>query len=157
MKIKFITIGKTSKKYLKEGEDDFIKRLKHYCSLEIIELKDIYNSSTLSHDLLKKAEYEQILKHLNKNDFIILLDEKGKMFRSKEFANFIENKQLESVQTIVFIIGGAFGFFQDLYPKSNFILSLSSMTFSHQMIRVIFLEQLYRAFTIIKGEKYHHE
>jgi 23S rRNA (pseudouridine1915-N3)-methyltransferase len=157
MKIKLIYIGKTSKSFLVEGEQEYIKRLKHYCNLEIIEIQDVKNQKKMSSEEIKKFEGEKFLSYFQKDDLIYLLDDKGKQFTSKSLADFIEKQQIYSTSNLVIVIGGAFGFSESIYERANGKISLSSLTFSHQMIRLIFLEQLYRAFTIIKGEKYHHE
>lgn len=158
MKIKLIYIGKTSKKFLLEGEEEYKKRLKHYCSLECIEIQDIKNQKSLSFEEIKKAEGDKFLAQIQKADSVFLLDDKGKPFTSISFSEFFAKHQLHSSgETLIFLIGGAFGFSEELYKRANGKISLSSLTFSHQMVRMIFLEQVYRAFTILKGEKYHHE
>ena len=157
MKIKLIVIGKTNAAYLKTGESDYEYRLKHYCKFEELLIPKIKNSGKLSHSDVKIKEGKLILKSVNQNDQIILLEEKGKSFSSVDFSNFLNQKLLSSNKRLVFVIGGAFGFSEEVYKRANLKLSLSKMTFSHQMIRLIFKEQLYRAFTILKGEKYHHE
>ena len=156
MKIKLLVVGKTALDYLKVGEDIYQDRLKHYCSFERIEVQDIKNPKNFSKEEIKRKEAISILSKLSPNDFLVLLDENGKEFSSVELAHWIEKRNLLA-QNIVFIIGGAYGFDVSLYERMNMKLALSKMTFSHQMVRVIFLEQLYRAFTIIKGEPYHHE
>ena len=156
MKVKFLIIGKTAFDYLKVGEEVYQDRLKHYCSFERIEVQDVKNPKNLSKDEIKRKEASSILTKLAANDFLVLLDENGKVFSSNEFAIWIAKRQ-SLPQNIVFLIGGAYGFDGSLYERMNMKLALSKMTFSHQMVRVIFLEQLYRAFTIIKGEPYHHE
>lgn len=157
MKIRFIYIGKTSKKFLIEGEDEYFSRLKHYCTVERIELPDIKNQKSLSFEEIKKAEGEKFLNAMHKDDLVFLLDDKGKQYTSSGLADFISKHQIYSSGTLVFLVGGAFGFSPAIYERAIGKISLSSLTFSHQMVRMIFLEQLYRAFTIIKGEKYHHE
>ncbi|MES2588772.1 MAG: 23S rRNA (pseudouridine(1915)-N(3))-methyltransferase RlmH [Bacteroidota bacterium] len=157
MKIKLIYIGKTSKKFLIEGENEYFDRIKHYISLERIEIQDIKNQKSLSFDQIKKAEGDKISPLISKDDIVYLLDDKGKQFTSKGLSEFLQNQFLSSSKSLVFIIGGAFGFSDELYSRANGKISLSSLTFSHQMVRMIFLEQLYRALTILKGEKYHHE
>jgi 23S rRNA (pseudouridine1915-N3)-methyltransferase len=156
MHIKLILNGKTDEAYLCEGISIFEKRLKHYCSFEQIILPSI-KAGGLNAEQIKEKEAELIYKQIKHTDYVILLDEKGKQLTSIEFAEFISKQQLESVKTLVFIVGGPFGFSKSIYNRANYLLSLSKMTFSHQMIRLLFIEQLYRAFTIIKGEKYHHE
>jgi 23S rRNA (pseudouridine1915-N3)-methyltransferase len=155
MKVKFLVVGKTTFDYLKVGEDIYQERLKHYCSFERIEVQDVKNPKNLPKEEIKRKEAISILAKLSANDFLVLLDEKGKEFGSEEFGNWIEKRQLLP-QNVVFLIGGAYGFDASLYDRMNLRLALSRMTFSHQMVRVIFLEQLYRAFTITKGEPYHH-
>ena len=157
MKIKLIVVGKTNATYLIEGEKEYEKRLKHYCKLEEILIPDVKKGGKLSEMDLKKKEGDLILSKLNNSDYLILLDNKGKSFSSIEFAVLIHQKMISSVKTLVFVVGGAFGFSDEVYKRENAKLSLSKMTFSHQMVRLIFKEQLYRAFSIIKGEKYHHE
>ncbi len=157
MKINFLTVGKTSYPFVKEGCELYFNRLKHYTKLEEIVVEDVKKASKLSNEQLKQKEGEKILGKLNSQDFVVLLDEKGKTFNSVSFAKWIEQKQVQGTGTLVFIVGGAFGFSKEVYERANMKLQLSSMTFSHQIIRSIFAEQLYRAFTIIKGEPYHNE
>lgn len=155
MKITLLSIGKTNEKYLEEGMKIYLKRLPHYTSFEYKELKDVKKFSTT--DDLKNKEGEIFFQQIQNEDFIILLDEKGKEYTSIEFSSYINKHSVNSTKNLVFIIGGAFGFSEDLYKRANQKISLSNMTFSHQMIRLFFLEQMYRAFTIIRGEKYHNE
>jgi 23S rRNA (pseudouridine1915-N3)-methyltransferase len=157
MKIKLIIIGKTKSKFLIEGENEYQKRLKHYCKFSELIISDIKNSSKLSKKELKEKEGNLILKSIKNNDYVMLLDDKGLTLSSTGFAEFLNKKMVSSANELVFIVGGAFGFSESVYKRANTKLSLSKMTFSHQMVRLIFKEQLYRAFTIIKGEKYHHE
>ena len=157
MKIRLIVIGKTNAAYLKTGENDYEDRLKHYCKFEELIIPPIKNGGKLSNKDLKIKEGKLILKHIDSIDKVILLDEKGKSFSSIDFSNLLNQKLLDSTKKLVFVIGGAFGFSEEVYKRANSKISLSKMTFSHQMIRLIFKEQLYRAFTILKGEKYHHE
>jgi 23S rRNA (pseudouridine1915-N3)-methyltransferase len=156
MKVKLLVVGKTAFDYLKVGEEIYQDRLKHYCSFERIEVQDVKNPKNLSKDEIKRKEASSILTKLAANDFLVLLDENGNQFSSLELAKWIEKRNLLP-QNIVFLIGGAYGFDQSIYERMNMKLALSRMTFSHQMVRLIFLEQLYRAFTIVKGEPYHHE
>lgn len=157
MKIKLITIGKTNQSYFIEAENEYLNRLKHYNSIEYIQISDLKNQKNLSISEIKKLEGDKILSYIDSEEHIYLLDDKGKSYTSKDFATFIEHHQKYSSKSLIFIIGGAFGFSDQIYKRSKGKISLSSLTFSHQMVRMIFLEQLYRAFTIIKGEKYHHE
>lgn len=156
MTVKFISIGKTVKGYLKEGELEYEKRLSRYIKFEETVIPELKNASKLSHDEVKQKEGGLLLAKLDSSDFVVLLDENGKLQSSEEFAKWIENKQIYGTSKIVFIVGGAYGFSNDIYNRAQYKLSLSKMTFSHQMVRMIFKEQLYRAFTIIKGEPYHH-
>jgi len=157
MKLSLFFTGKTSFKYVETGIAEYEKRIKRYIDFEIKIIKDFKASKSMPAKTVKIKEGEQILKHLNKTDFLILLDEKGKMFTSREFAKFIDNKIFTGTKHLVFLIGGAYGFSDEIYNRANAKLSLSKMTFSHQPIRVLFAEQLYRAFTIIKGEPYHND
>jgi len=157
MKITFITVGKTEEAYLKEGIDKYVKRLKHYTKLTIVEIDELKNTKALTREQQKAKEAELILKKITPLDHVILLDEKGMESTSMQFAAYIDKKALSSVANLVFVVGGPYGFDQSVYTRANDKLSLSDLTFSHQMVRLFFVEQLYRAFTIIKGEPYHHE
>lgn len=157
MKITLLTVGKTDDKYIKEGIDIYLKRLKHYIKFEILELPELKKTKNLSEDQQKTKEAELIFKHINNTDHVILLDEKGSDISSMLFADFLNKKMIGSVQHLIFIIGGPYGFDNTLYQRANEKISLSKMTFSHQMVRLFFTEQVYRAFTILKGEPYHHE
>jgi 23S rRNA (pseudouridine1915-N3)-methyltransferase len=157
MKIEFLLIGKTEAAYLRDGISLYEERLKHYTSYSKKEIPDIKNSSSLSKEQVKEREGEQILKNLTETDELVLLDERGAQLTSEDFALRVERWSVRGVKKIVFAVGGAYGFSDALYKRANEKISLSRMTFSHQMVRVIFLEQLYRAFTIIKGEPYHHK
>ena len=157
MKITFITIGKTEEKYLLEGMEKYLKRLKHYIPFKVIELPELKNTKNLSEDQQKSKEAELIFKNISNTDHLILLDENGINFSSVQFSGFLNKKMIGSVQTLVFVVGGPYGFSTDIYNRANEKISLSRMTFSHQMVRLFFIEQIYRAFTIMKGEPYHHE
>lgn len=156
MKIKLIMIGKTTGDLYIDAIDDYTNRIKHYNNFSIHVIPGLKNTKKLSQEQQKQAEGELILKELTAQDTVILLDERGKEYRSMEFAKWLENKQL-TAQNIVFVIGGPYGFSDSIYKRANEKISLSKMTFSHQMVRLIFVEQLYRACTIIKGESYHHK
>ena len=156
MKIKVICIGKTGKNFLVDGEKEYLNRLKHYTKVEKLELPDIKNARKLSQDQVKTEEGRALLKLIDVGDQVILLDEKGKHYSSEQFAEFLQKRFNQGGKCVVFVIGGAYGFSEELYQRAQGTLSLSSMTFSHQMIRMIFFEQLYRAMTIQKGEPYHH-
>jgi 23S rRNA (pseudouridine1915-N3)-methyltransferase len=157
MKITFLTVGKTEDAYLKDGIDKYVKRLKHYTKLLIIDLDELKNTKALTREQQKTKEAELILKKITPQDYVVLLDEKGMELSSVKFAAYIQKKEIGSVISMVFIVGGPYGFDQTVYDRANDKLSLSSMTFSHQMVRLFFIEQLYRAYTIMKGEPYHHE
>ncbi len=157
MNVLLLMIGKTEDDYLKNGITIFEKRLKHYVNYQTIVIPSLKNAKNLTADDFKLKEGEEILKHAVKADFVILLDEKGKQFRSKEFANFLQKQMNTGIKNLMFVVGGAFGFSDKVYEKADMKLSLSEMTFSHQMIRLLFTEQLYRAFTILKNEPYHNE
>jgi 23S rRNA (pseudouridine1915-N3)-methyltransferase len=156
MKILLIQVGGTVDKYLEKGIAEYSKRLTHYTKFETIEIKDMKNAGRLSQPELKRKEGAEILKKIDSGDFLVLLDEAGKKMTSRLFASFIQEKMNHSTKKLIFVIGGAFGFDEVLYQRADVQLSLSDMTFSHRMIRLLFTEQLYRAFTILKGEPYHH-
>ncbi|MDR3227348.1 MAG: 23S rRNA (pseudouridine(1915)-N(3))-methyltransferase RlmH [Prevotellaceae bacterium] len=156
MKITLIVVGKTTFEWVAQAVEMYSKRIKKYVNFDIKYIADIKNSKNMSEEIQKNKEGELILSILDLKDTIILLDEKGKDLSSTEFADFVNGKILASAKSLIFIIGGAYGFSQDVYKRANEKLSLSRMTFSHQSVRMIFTEQLYRTFTIIKGEPYHH-
>ena len=157
MKITLLTVGKTDKDWVKQGIDIYASRMKHYFPFYIVEIPELKNVSSLSQDQIKTKEGELILKNVKPTDDMILLDERGREFSSMEFAKALQDKISYTGKDIVFVIGGAYGFSDAVRQRSNSKISLSRMTFSHQMVRAIFVEQLYRAFTIMKGEPYHHE
>ena len=157
VKILLITIGNTDKKYMKEGIDDYVKRLSFYIPFEIKVIPDIKNRSSLSSELQKEKEGQLILNQVSSGDHVILLDEHGAEYSSVEFSKWIEKKMIAGSRQVVFVIGGPYGFSKAVYERSDSKISLSKMTFSHQMVRLIFVEQVYRAMTIIKNEPYHHE
>lgn len=155
MKLHLWTIGKTNDAYIKEGCDQYVKRLPHYLPFEYIEIPEPKNTK-LSSDVLKKEEEKIILSKLQDSDQLILLDEKGSEYTSVEFGQFIQKKMNSVAGNLIFLIGGPYGFSETIYKRANGKVALSKMTLSHQMVRLFALEQLYRACTIIKGEKYHH-
>lgn len=157
MKITLAVVGKTSIGYLKDGIEEYVKRLKHYVSFDIKYIDDIKNTKNISEDQQKRIEGVKILSIIDKSDFLVLLDEHGKEHTSMQFSNYIQKRMLSGVKRIVFVIGGPYGFSQEVYDRSDDKVSFSKMTFNHEMIRLIFTEQLYRAFTIINHEPYHHE
>lgn len=156
MKTKLLVVGKTNDKNITKGIDDYVGRVKHYMPFDIEVIPELKNTKSLTQSNQKEMEAEQILKRLQTSDTVVLLDEHGKEYRSIEFARWIEKLQ-QTARSLVFIIGGPYGFADSVYERSDAKLSLSKMTFSHQMIRLLFVEQIYRACTIIKGEPYHHE
>lgn len=156
MKIELWCINKTSKQYIKEGIDIYQKRIGHYTQFDIQVFPAPKNSQKLPVQKLKLAEADLIISKLNSSDHLILLDENGKQFSSIEFSKQIEKLQNASLKRLIFLIGGGYGFDQKLHTIAKSKISLSKMTFPHELVRVIFLEQLYRACTILKGEKYHH-
>lgn len=157
MKITFITVGKTEDAYLKEGIDKYVKRLKHYTKLVLVEIDELKNTKALTQEQQKTKEAALILKKITPLDHVILLDEKGMELSSTQFAAYLDKKEVNATSHLVFIVGGPYGFDASVYERANDKLSLSRMTFSHQMVRLFFMEQVYRAFTIIKGEPYHHQ
>ncbi|MDR3704761.1 MAG: 23S rRNA (pseudouridine(1915)-N(3))-methyltransferase RlmH [Paludibacteraceae bacterium] len=157
MKIVLLVVGKTNEKYLLEGISEYQNRLKFYIPFQLEIIPELKNTKSLSFQLQKEKSSELILQSLQESDEVILLDEQGKEYTSVNFARFMEQKMSASPKRLVFVIGGPYGFSEKLYERANGKLSVSQMTFSHQMIRLIFIEQLYRAMTIIKGEPYHHE
>jgi 23S rRNA (pseudouridine1915-N3)-methyltransferase len=157
MKLVFSVIGKTNFSYLEEGIAIYLKRLNHYIKVEMLILPDVKTSKKESIELLKAKESELVLSKILESDFLILLDEQGKTYSSKSFATWMEQLMVQSHKRIILQVGGAYGFSKEVYARANALLSLSSMTFSHQMVRVIALEQLYRAMTILHNEPYHHE
>lgn len=160
MKIKLLAIGKTDNQSLQDLIQTYENRLKHYINFELEIIPDLKNSKNLSESLQKEKEGERILSKLQNTDELILLDEKGVEFRSVEFSDFLQKKMNAGIKQLVFVIGGPYGFSTSVYEKAigkQKKLSLSKMTFSHQMIRLFMVEQIYRAFTILKNEPYHHE
>lgn len=157
MKITLLAIGKTADAYLREGIAVYTSRLQHYISFDYRELPDVRNAKSLTPDQLKMKEGALLLAQVGDNDELLLLDENGRSYSSVEFAGFFEKKALHASKSLVIAIGGAFGFSHEVYRRATGKIALSPMTFSHQMVRLIAAEQLYRAFTIIKGEPYHHQ
>ena len=157
MQIELLCIGKTDQGWLKEGIDVYAKRLRHYVPFELTECHPPGKWKGLPPEQLKEKEGEVILSRMKKACISVLLDEKGKSFRSLAFAGFLESLMNRSPKTVLFVIGGAWGFSEEVYNKADHLLSLSPMTFSHQIIRLIFAEQCYRAMTILRNEAYHNE
>jgi 23S rRNA (pseudouridine1915-N3)-methyltransferase len=156
MKIKLITIGKTNKSYFLEGEQEYLKRLTKYIQFEKTELPDVKNAKSLTELQLKTEEGKIILSKIDKTTLLVLLDENGKEFTSPTFAKWMREEMNRGHKSITFVIGGAYGFSDDVYAQAKLKMSLSQMTFNHQMVRMFFIEQVYRAFTILNNEPYHH-
>lgn len=157
MQIKLIAIGKTDDKQLLQLIEQYQKRLKHYIKFDLDIIPDIKNVKNLSEKQQKEKEGELILKKLSPTDILVLLDENGKQFTSVEFSSYLQKKMNAGIKQLVFVIGGPYGFSETVYQKAQGKISLSKMTFSHQMIRLFIVEQIYRGFTILKNEPYHHQ
>lgn len=157
MTIKLIAIGKTDRSELQTLFNNYLQRLKHYVKFELEVIPDIKNAKNLSIAQQKQKEGELILKKIISSDVLVLLDEKGKQYSSKEFANVLQKRMNSGIKNLVFVIGGPYGFSNDVYARANQKISLSKMTFSHQMVRLFVVEQIYRGFTILKNEPYHHD
>lgn len=156
MKTLLILVGKTADRHFAAGIGDYVERIGHYMPFDVVTIPELKNTKSLSEEQQKTAEGELILKQLLPSDTVVLLDERGRELRSVEFARWLEQKG-NTARRLIFVIGGPYGFSPDVYARANEQLSLSKMTFSHQMVRLVFTEQLYRACTIIRGEPYHHE
>lgn len=157
MTIKVLTIGKTDSKQLAHLISDYQKRLGHYVNFELEIVNDIKNTKNLSEAQQKEKEAEALLKRVNSTDMLVLLDEKGKQFSSVEFSKYLQNKMNSGLKELVFLVGGPYGFSDTLHQRAKERISLSKMTFSHQMVRLFVVEQIYRAFTILRNEPYHHQ
>lgn len=156
MKTNLLLVGKTTDKHFNAGIKDYAERITHYMPFDITVIPELKNTKAMSEDVQKDKEGELILKEIQSGDTVVLLDEHGSEMRSIEFAAWLEKKQLHA-RRLVFVVGGPYGFSKEVYARADEKISLSRMTFSHQMIRLVFTEQVYRACTIIKGEPYHHE
>jgi 23S rRNA (pseudouridine1915-N3)-methyltransferase len=156
MKIKLICVGKTEKDYVWEGIDLFVKKLKHYVPFEMVELPSKTGKSVSAEEARLK-EGVMLLELIQPGDKLVLLDERGTEYSSVQFSAFLQKEMNSGLKTLYFVVGGPFGFDKSVYVRANAKISLSQMTFTHQMVRLFFVEQLYRAFTILKNEKYHHE
>lgn len=157
MNIVLLVVGKTDKDFVNAAVDEYFKRVKHYVNFNFVVIKDVKNAKNVSTAQQNKLEGEKILESLSASDFVVLLDERGRELTSKEFAGFIEKQSVSGLKNLVFVIGGPYGFSEEVYQRANYKLSLSKMTFSHQFVRAIFAEQLYRALSIINNDPYHHE
>jgi 23S rRNA (pseudouridine1915-N3)-methyltransferase len=155
--IQLIAIGKTDSKELEALIHNYVKRLTHYTKFELELIPDIKNSKNLSESQQKQKEGELVLKKLSGSDVLVLLDEKGKQFSSKEFSSVLQKRMNSGIKKLIFVIGGPYGFSEALYSRANEKISFSKMTFSHQMVRLFVVEQIYRGFTILKNEPYHHD
>ena len=157
MEIELLTVGKTTIRFVEDGIAEYSKRLKHYIPYSIKSLPDVKNASKLDPAKQKEAEGEKILDAISNSDFVVLLDERGKQYSSIEFSAFLEKQMISGRRKVVFVVGGPYGFSQPVYDRADSLLSLSKMTFNHEMVRLFFTEQIYRAMTILRGEPYHHE
>ncbi len=157
MKVLFLVIGRTVEKRLTSLIDDYVQRVKHYVPFDMEVIPELKNTKALSAEQQKEREGELLQKQLHEGDYVVLLDEGGREFRSVEFADYLQKKQSVAARRLVFIVGGPYGFSPAVYALAREKVSLSKMTFSHQMVRLFFVEQVYRAMTILRGEPYHHE
>lgn len=157
MEIELLTIGKTSIRFVEDGIAEYIRRLKHYIPYSIKSLPDVKNASKMDQAKQKDAEGEKILDVISNSDFVVLLDERGKQYSSIEFSAFLEKQMISGCRKVIFVVGGPYGFSKPVYDRADSLLSLSKMTFNHEMVRLFFTEQIYRAMTILRGEPYHHE
>lgn len=157
MKIVVIAVGKTSTDYISRGVDEFLKRANRYLGVELTVIPDIKASKALTEEAQKQQEGRNILASLQPGDIVALLDERGKELTSREFSGMIERRMVQGTKRLVFVIGGPYGFSKEVYERADSKLSLSRMTFTHEMVRLFFVEQIYRAMTIMRGEPYHHD
>lgn len=157
MKIHFLVVGKTTEKYIQTGIDEYVRRLLRYIPFSMEVLPELKNAKNLTFEQQKEKDSQAILNALQDGDYVVLLDEKGKEYSSVAFSDYLARKMQIVPKRLVFVVGGPYGFSAEMYDRANEKLSVSKMTFSHQMIRLIFVEQLYRAMTILRGEPYHHE
>lgn len=157
MEIALITVGRTSVSFVKEGIEEYKSRLRRYIPFSILELPDVKKGSRCPEEQQKIAEGKSILSGLSPSDFVVLLDEKGRQYSSSDFSSFLQKKMASGLKRLVFIVGGPYGFSPEVYQRADMLLSLSKMTFNHEMVRLFFTEQIYRAMTILRGEPYHHE
>lgn len=156
MKVVVLLIGKNNEKFISEGIEIYASRIKKYCGFEIITIPELKNTKNMPEDEQKIKEGKKIQEFLGKEDYCILLDERGNEYDTVTFARWIERQAVVSTKRLVFVVGGPYGFSDEVYSRSDIKISLSKMTFPHQLVRLLFMEQLYRAFTVIKGEPYHH-
>ncbi len=157
MKIVLLTVGKTTAKNIVSGIEMYTERIRHYVPFELVSIPDLKSTAALSADQQKVREGQGIIAALNPGDRVVLLDERGDMLTSRKFAQRIQQRMSAGVKRLVFVVGGPYGFSEEVYARADARLSLSAMTFPHDLVRLLFIEQLYRAMTILKGEKYHHD
>lgn len=157
MIIRLIVVSKTDIPYIQTGIDDYVNRLKHYANFQLVVIPALRDAKNLTPEAVKEREGQQILKQMVDADRVVLLDEHGKEFTSVGFSQYLQKQMNAAVRNLTFVVGGAFGFSPEVYAAASDKISLSQMTFNHQMVRLFFVEQLYRAFTILKGEKYHNQ
>lgn len=156
MKLKIILTGKTELDYINQGWNDYFARIKRYAPIDLIVIPSLKNTKNIPIEQQKIAEGKLIQSQLSTTDYVILLDENGTLFSSENFSTFLQQRMNSGIKILAFVIGGPFGFSEEIYKRADFQLSMSKMTFTHQMIRLIFIEQVYRAFTILQNESYHH-
>lgn len=157
MKTTLLLVGKTTSKPLSQLVDDYVERVGHFAPFSVEVIPELRKARSLTVEQQKELESDEILNRLKASDFVVLLDERGREFRSVQFADFVQKLHLRGASRVVFIVGGPYGFANSVYERANEKISLSKMTFSHQMIRLLFVEQLYRAYSILNGLPYHHE
>lgn len=156
MELRLIVVGKTNTDYILEGIDEYIGRLKRYVTFRLDTLPDIKTSKKTTPEIQKREEGKAILSRITASDIVVLLDERGREYTSESFSDFLQKQMLTGQKRLTFVIGGAYGFSEEVYKRADQLLSLSKMTFNHEMVRMFFVEQLYRAMTILKGDPYHH-
>lgn len=157
MEIELLTVGKTTIRFVIDGIEEYTRRLKHYIPYSIRTIPDIKNTSKMDQAKQKEEEGKKILEAVSNSDYVVLLDEHGKQYGSMEFSAFIEKQMVAGRHKVIFVVGGPYGFSKAVYDRADSLLSLSKMTFNHEMVRLFFTEQVYRAMTIMRGEPYHHE
>ena len=157
MEIELLPVGKTTIRFVIDGIEEYTRRLKHYIPYSIRTIPDIKNTSKMDQAKQKEEEGKKILEAVSNSDYVVLLDERGKQYSSMEFSAFIEKQMVAGRRKVIFVVGGPYGFSKAVYDRADSLLSLSEMTFNHEMVRLFFTEQVYRAMTIMRGESYHHE
>ncbi|MBN2776320.1 MAG: 23S rRNA (pseudouridine(1915)-N(3))-methyltransferase RlmH [Bacteroidales bacterium] len=157
MNIQLLVIGKTDKNYIETGIEEYAKRIKRYSNFDLKIIKDIKNTKNLNEIVQKKLEGDKIFENINTNDYVVLLDENGQQPNSRGFAELLNKTLISGTKNLIFVVGGPYGFSQEVYNRANAKISLSKLTFSHQLVRLVFAEQLYRAFSILNNEPYHHD